>query len=73
MQANNSVLWFMPVEGELDWWQTGVIYQIYPMSFQDTDNNGIGDLKGEYICIISIEPSLRYLLFIKPNFFLHHV
>jgi alpha-glucosidase len=28
------------------WWRGAAIYQIYPRSFQDTDADGIGDLKG---------------------------
>jgi alpha-glucosidase len=33
-------------ESERDWWKNAVIYQVYPRSFQDTNGDGIGDLKG---------------------------
>ncbi|RWG57289.1 MAG: DUF3459 domain-containing protein, partial [Mesorhizobium sp.] len=32
--------------GNAEWWRGCVVYQIYPRSFQDTNGDGSGDLKG---------------------------
>lgn len=49
-----------------NWWKDGIIYQIYPKSFQDSNGDGIGDIPG----IISRLDYLDYLgidmLWISP-------
>jgi alpha-glucosidase len=43
-----------------DWWKGAVIYQIYPRSFNDSTNNGVGDLSGitqrlDYIASLGVD------------------
>ncbi|KAJ4301256.1 hypothetical protein N0V90_003347 [Kalmusia sp. IMI 367209] len=45
---------------ERKWWKDGVVYQIYPASFKDSNGDGIGDLNGilselDYIRSIGVD------------------
>ena len=43
---DEHVPWTAAPPPDPDWWRGAVIYQIYPRSFQDSNNDGIGDLAG---------------------------
>jgi hypothetical protein len=33
-------------DGDAEWWKRAVVYQVFPMSFQDSSGDGVGDLRG---------------------------
>lgn len=42
------------------WWKNGIVYQIYPRSYQDSNGDGVGDLRGitkrlDYITSLNVE------------------
>ena len=50
------------------WWKEEVVYQIYPRSFYDSNNDGIGDIKGiilklDYLKLLGID-----IIWISPHF-----
>ena len=55
------------------WWNSAVIYEIYPRSFQDSDGDGIGDLKGvtqrlDYLKRLGVDAIWLTPFFPSPNF-----
>ena len=57
---------------DLKWWQTAVLYQIYPRSFADGNGDGIGDFKGmieklDYLYELGIDAIWLSPHFPSPN------
>ncbi|WP_109302481.1 alpha-glucosidase [Aquimarina sp. AU474] len=57
---------------ELSWFKKGTIYQIYPRSFNDTNNDGIGDLRGiieklDYLKSLYVDILWLSPIFSSPN------
>ncbi len=56
----------------MQWWQKKVVYQIYPRSFQDSNGDGIGDIKGiisrlDYLEDLGIELLWLSPVYASPN------
>lgn len=54
------------------WWKEATVYQIYPRSFQDSDGDGVGDLKGiisrlDYIKSLGIDAVWLNPVYASPN------
>ncbi|MDG2397279.1 MAG: alpha-glucosidase [Flavobacteriaceae bacterium] len=55
-----------------NWWKEGVVYQIYPRSFNDSNSDGLGDIKGiidklEYIKSLGVDMIWISPMYESPN------
>lgn len=53
---------------EKTWWKEGILYQIYPQSFKDTDGDGFGDFKGVIEKLDYIESLGVNMVWMNPFF-----
>ena len=56
----------------MEWWQRAVVLQIYPRSYQDSDGDGVGDLRGlcsrlEYLEWLGVDALWLSPTFPSPN------
>ena len=54
-----------------NWWRGGVIYQVYPRSFFDSNGDGVGDLPGvlhklDYIASLNVDAIWLSPFFTSP-------
>jgi len=61
-----------PTMTQTPWWQSAVIYQIYPKSFQDSGARGTGDLKGimarlDYLKTLGIDALWLTPVYVSPQ------
>lgn len=62
----------MPEALRKAWWKEAVIYQIYPRSFQDSNGDGVGDLRGiiqrlDYIKSLGVDAVWLNPIYASPN------
>ena len=60
-----------PASDRTEWWRGATIYQVYPRSFADSNDDGIGDLKGitarlEYIASLGVDAVWLSPFFTSP-------
>lgn len=71
--AVGLALWCTPAGAKAaTWWSGGIIYEIYPRSFQDSNGDGIGDLNGitsrlDYIKSLGVDAIWLAPVYPSPN------
>jgi alpha-glucosidase len=56
---------------QMQWWQSAVLYQVYPRSFQDSNGDGVGDLRGiierlPYLVELGVDAVWLSPIFVSP-------
>ncbi|MDY0009986.1 MAG: alpha-amylase family glycosyl hydrolase, partial [Bdellovibrionales bacterium] len=59
------------MSGRNDWWRGAVVYQVYPRSFNDSNADGVGDIKGitqklDYIASLGVDAVWLSPFFTSP-------